>query len=79
MVLTFRWRLQKAYTTAEKQNASPEGLAQMLDSVGGPCGIRTRNQRIMSPRESAFFDVEQYAEKPLNNGKAREKLFFCIA
>ena len=49
VVLTSRWRLQKAYTTAGKQNASPEGLAQVLDSIGGPCGIRTRNQRIMSP------------------------------
>jgi len=27
VVLTSRWRLQKAYTTAGKQNANPEGLA----------------------------------------------------
>ena len=64
---------------SEKQNASPEGLAQVLDSIGGPCGIRTRNQRIMSPRESPFFDVEQYADKTLNDGKTREKAILCIA
>lgn len=79
VVLTSRWRLQKAYTTAGKQNASPEGLAQVLDFLGRPCGIRTCDQRIKSPRESLFFGVEQYAAKPLNDGKTREKLFFCIA
>ena len=62
---------QRRTVMSTQKNASAE--AEAFFCFGRPCGIRTCDQRIKSPRESPFFDVEQYAEKPLNDGKTREK------
>tara|TARA_R110001583_G_scaffold31978_2_gene109007 strand:+ start:12438 stop:12992 length:555 start_codon:yes stop_codon:yes gene_type:complete len=41
--------LHCGYTCPRMRNASPEGLAQVLENTGGPPGSRTQHQRIMSP------------------------------